>query len=269
MRSSILLESTLQTPEEVADLPLRMDGDQVVRLSDVAEVELDAASFDTIVSVDGEEGLFVGIYPAPGANPLTTSQAVNDALPEIEASLPEGMSVEVSYDATDAIAASIQEVFITILQAVVVVVLVILLFLGAPRSVIMPVITIPLSLVGICFFMWMAGFSINLLTLLAMVLAIGLVVDDAIVVVENVQRNIDEGMKPMGAAILGMRESWVALIATSLALVAVLAPIAFTGGLVGQLFTEFALTLAGAPKFDTSERDLSGFCWPTFEFSMG
>lgn len=250
-RSSILLESTLQTPEEVAQLPLRMEGDRVVRLGDVAEVALDAESFDTIVSVNGEEGVFVGIFPAPGANPLSTSQAVLDALPEIEASLPEGMSVSVTYDATEAIAASIEEVFITILQAVVVVVLVILLFLGSARSVIMPVITIPLSLVGICFFMWMAGFSINLLTLLAMVLAIGLVVDDAIVVVENVQRNIDEGMKPMGAAIIGMREIWVALIATSLALVAVLAPIAFTGGLVGQLFTEFALTLAGAVIIST------------------
>ncbi len=249
--SSILLDSTLQTPEAFEDLPLRMDGDRVVRLRDVAEVELASENTDTIVSFDGAQGTFVGVFPTPGANPLDTSAAVRAALPEIEASLPEGMTVEVTYDATDAIAASINEVFLTIAQAIFVVVLVILLFLGSLRSVAMPVLTIPLSLVGICFFLWMAGFSINLLTLLALVIAIGLVVDDAIVVVENIQRNIEEGMQPMGAAIAGMREIWLALIATSLAVIAVLVPIGFTGGLIGSLFTEFAFTLAGAVAIST------------------
>ncbi len=251
VRASILLESTLQTPEAFEDLPLRMDGDRVVRLGDVADVELASENTDTIVSFDGAEGTFVGVLPTPGANPLDTSAAVREALPEIEATLPEGMTVDITYDATDAIAASINEVFITIAQAVFVVVLVILLFLGSLRSVAMPVLTIPLSLVGICFFLWMAGFSINLLTLLALVIAIGLVVDDAIVVVENIQRNIEEGMQPMGAAIHGMREIWLALIATSLAVIAVLIPIGFTGGLIGQLFTEFAFTLAGAVAIST------------------
>ena len=251
VRSEILLESTLQTPEEFEQLPLRMDGDRVVRLGDVAEVELASEDTDTIVSFDGTAGTFVGVFPTPGANPLETSRAVRDELPEIEAALPEGMSVQIVYDATDAIAASIEEVFLTIAQAIVVVIVVILLFLGSFRSVAMPVLTIPLSLVGICFFLWMAGFSINLLTLLALVLAIGLVVDDAIVVVENIQRNVEEGMQPMAAAIAGMREIWLALIATSLAVIAVLVPIGFTGGLVGALFGEFAFTLAGAVAIST------------------
>lgn len=251
VQSPILLESTLQTPEEFGALPLREDGDAVVRLRDVAEIELGPENTDTIVRFDNEPGTFVGVFPTPGANPLDTSAAVNEALPEIADSLPAGMTVSPVYDATDAISSSIREVFQTIAQAIVVVIVVILLFLGSVRTVSMPVVTIPLSLVGICFFLFLMGYSINLMTLLAMVLAIGLVVDDAIVVVENIHRNVEEGMEPMRAAIVGMRELWLALIATSVAVIAVLVPIGFTGGLVGALFTEFAFTLAGAVAIST------------------
>ncbi|HEU4987699.1 MAG TPA: efflux RND transporter permease subunit, partial [Rhizobiaceae bacterium] len=160
--------------------------------------------------------------------------------------LPEGMTITSVYDATEAISASIEEVFKTIAEAVVIVVLVILLFLGSFRSVLMPIITIPLSLIGVCFFLYAMGYSINLLSLLAMVLAIGLVVDDAIVVVENIHRHIEEGLTPTQAALTGMSEIASAVVAMTITLAAVFAPLAFTGGLTGSLFREFALTLAGA-----------------------
>jgi multidrug efflux pump len=248
---AITLQSTLQTPEAFGALPLVADGDDVVRLRDVAEIELAAENTDTVVRFNGEPGTFVGIFPSPGANPLDTAAAVRAELPAIAASLPEGMTATLVYDSTVAISASINEVFLTIGQAIIVVVLVILLFLGSVRSVLMPILTIPLSLVGVLFFVWAMGYSINLMTLLAMVLAIGLVVDDAIVVVENVQRNIEEGRTPMRAAIDGMRELWLALIATTLSVIAVLVPIGFTGGLTGALFREFAFTLAGAVAIST------------------
>ncbi len=203
---SITLQSTLQTPEAFGALPIRADGDDVVRLSDVADVELAAESDDTIVRFNGDPGTFIGVFPTPAANPLDVAAGVLEELPELRETLPEGMTVTMVYDATETISASIEEVFKTIAEAVVIVVLVILLFLGSFRSVLMPIVTIPLSLVGVCFFLWAMGYSINLLSLLAMVLAIGLVVDDAIVVVENIHRHVDEGMKPLDAAIQGMRE---------------------------------------------------------------
>ena len=156
------------------------------------------------------------------------------------------MTVSMVYDSTETISASIEEVFKTIAEAVIIVILVILLFLGSFRSVLMPIVTIPLSLVGVCFFLYAMGYSINLLSLLAMVLAIGLVVDDAIIVVENIHRHVEEGLPPMAAAIKGMKEIWLAIVAMSLTLVAVFIPIGFTGGLTGSLFREFAFTLAGA-----------------------
>lgn len=243
---SISLESTLGTPEAFGALPVRAEGDEVVRLRDVAEVELAAESDDTVVRFNGEPGTFIGVFPTPGANPLDVAGGVLDELPAIGASLPEGMSVSMVYDATEQIGASIEEVFKTIAEAVLIVVVVILLFLGSFRSVLMPIVTIPLSLVGVCFFLWAMGYSINLLTLLAMVLAIGLVVDDAIIVVENIHRHVEEGMRPLDAAIRGMREIWLAIVAMSLTLVAVFVPIGFTGGLTGALFREFAFTLAGS-----------------------
>ncbi|BCH21468.1 efflux RND transporter permease subunit [Mesorhizobium sp. L-8-3] len=245
--SSITVRSTLQTAEAFGAMPLRSENGNVVRLRDVAKVELAAETTDSRVNFNGQPGTFVGIFPTPAANPLDTAGAVLKELPALQASLPEGMTVTMVYDATEQIGASIDEVFKTIGEAVAIVVVVILLFLGSFRSVLMPIVTIPLSLVGACFLLFAMGYSINLLSLLAMVLAIGLVVDDAIVVVENIHRHMEEdGMSPMQAAFKGMREISSAVIAMTITLAAVFAPLAFTGGLTGSLFREFAMTLAGA-----------------------
>ncbi|MFC5587040.1 efflux RND transporter permease subunit [Nitratireductor kimnyeongensis] len=243
---AISMESTLQTPEAFGALPLKATGDDVVRLRDVAEIELAAESTDMVVSFNGQPGTFIGVFPTPGANPLDMAGAVTAELPEIQSSLPEGMSIEVLYDATESISASIEEVFKTIMEAVLIVIVIILLFLGSFRSVLMPIVTIPLSLIGVCFVLFALGYSINLLSLLAMVLAIGLVVDDAIVVVENIHRHIEEGLSPRKAAFVGMKEITGPVVAMTITLAAVFAPLAFTGGLTGSLFREFAMTLAGA-----------------------
>ncbi|MGP2490616.1 efflux RND transporter permease subunit [Mesorhizobium sp. PUT5] len=243
---SITMKSTLQTPESFGAMPVKSDKDNVVRLRDVAKVELAAEDTDTRVNFNGKPGTFIGIFPTPAANPLDTAGAVIKELPAIQSELPQGMSITLVYDATATIGASIDEVFKTIAEAVAIVVVVILLFLGSFRSVVMPVVTIPLSLIGVCFFLFLLGYSINLLSLLAMVLAIGLVVDDAIVVVENIHRHMEDGMSPMQAAFAGMREITGPVVAMTITLAAVFAPLAFTGGLTGSLFREFALTLAGA-----------------------
>lgn len=239
-------ETTLRTPEAFGDLPVAGSGDNVVRLRDIARIELGTDNDDVIVSFGGRKGTFIGIFPTPAANPLRTAQLVNEEIPKIQADLPEGMTAVVNFDSTIFINASIHEVFVTIAEAVLIVVIVIFVFLGSFRSVAVPIVTIPLSLVGVCFFLFLLGFSINLLTLLAMVLAIGLVVDDAIVVVENIHRHLEEGMKPLEAAIQGMREIFSAIVAMSITLAAVYAPIGFTQGLTGALFREFAFALAGA-----------------------
>ncbi|WP_420961752.1 efflux RND transporter permease subunit [Brucella sp. IR073] len=244
--TSILLKSTLQTPEAFGNMVVKSDGDNIVRLRDVAKVELAAESTDTIVRFNGQDGTFLGIMPTPGANPIDVASAVRKELPNIQASLPEGMSLVIVYDATEQISSSIHEVFTTIGEAVAIVVIVIILFLGSFRSVIIPIVTIPISLIGVCFFLYVLGYSINLLSLLAMVLAIGLVVDDAIVVLENIHRHIEEGLKPIDAALKGMREITGPIIAMTITLAAVFAPLGFTGGLTGSLFREFAFTLAGA-----------------------
>ena len=243
---SITMETTLRTPEAFAALPIKGNGADVVRLADVARVELAAESTDTIVNFNGEPGTFIGVFPTPGANPLDMSAAVLAELPLIQNGLPDGMTLTLMYDATEQISASIEEVFKTIAEAVGIVILIILLFLGSFRSVLMPVVTIPLSLLGVLFVLFLFGYSINLLSLLAMVLAIGLVVDDAIVVVENIHRHIEEGFRPIQAAFLGMKEIFGAVVAMTITLAAVFAPLAFTGGLTGALFREFAVTLAGA-----------------------
>ena len=243
---AITLKSTLQTPESFGALPVRSKGGDVVRLRDVARIAMGAADNNTVVTFNGKPGTFLGIFPTPAANPLDTASGVIKQLPSIQASLPQGMHITMVYDATAQISASIYEVFKTIAEAVAIVVVVILLFLGSFRSVLMPIVTIPLSLIGVCFFLWVMGYSINLLSLLAMVLAIGLVVDDAIVVVENIHRHIEDGMSPMHAAFTGMREISTAVLAMTITLAAVFAPLGFTGGLTGALFREFAFTLAGA-----------------------
>jgi len=240
------MQTTLQTPETFGMLPIRSEGDQLVRLRDVADVELGPESTDTIVSFNGSQGTFIGITPTPSANPLTTAAEVTKEIDAIRPTLPKGMSVEIVYDASNFISASIEEVFKTIGEAALIVVVVILLFLGSFRSVLIPIVTIPLSLIGVCFFLYALGYSINLLTLLAMVLAIGLVVDDAIVVLENIHRHIEEGLKPVDAAIVGMKEIFLPIVSMTITLAAVYAPIGFTTGLTGSLFREFAFTLAGA-----------------------
>lgn len=245
--SAITVRSTLQTPEAFSALPLKSENGNVVRLRDVARVELAAESKDTRVMFNNKPGTFLAIFPTPAANPLTTAAAIQKLTPDIQETLPAGMTIEVVYDSTEQISASIEEVFKTIAEAVAIVVLVILLFLGSFRSVLMPIVTIPLSLIGVCFILYLLGYSINLLSLLAMVLAIGLVVDDAIVVVENIHRHMEEDhMTPMQAAFSGMREIASAIVAMTITLAAVFAPLAFTGGLTGALFREFAMTLAGS-----------------------
>ncbi|MDN5787026.1 efflux RND transporter permease subunit [Pseudorhodobacter sp.] len=243
---SISLASTLQSAEAFGALPVSSGKTGVVRLRDVAKVELASKDQQEIVTFDGKTGTFIGITATPAANPLTTAQAVLTELPALNASLPEGMTLKLVYDSTETISASIYEVFKTIAEAVSIVVVVIILFLGSFRSVLMPIVTIPLSLIGVCTVLLALGYSINLLTLLAMVLAIGLVVDDAIVVVENIHRHIEEGLSPARASIVGMKEISGAVVAMTITLAAVLAPLAFTGGLTGALFAEFALALAGA-----------------------
>lgn len=243
---SLTLESTIQTPEAFGALPLVQGANGVVRLRDVADIELASGKSDAMVTFDGEPGTFIGIIPAPGENQLDIATNVRAELPGLIATLPKGMTISLVYDSTETIAASIEEVFKTIAEAVAIVVVVILLFLGSFRSVLMPIVTIPLSLIGVCTIMLALGYSINLLTLLAMVLAIGLVVDDAIVVVENIHRHIEDGMTPAQASIVGMKEITGPVVAMTITLAAVLAPLAFTGGLTGSLFAEFALTLAGS-----------------------
>ncbi|AXS38800.1 efflux RND transporter permease subunit [Breoghania sp. L-A4] len=243
---TIETKTTLQTPEAFGALPVRSNGDEVVRLRDVGTVELGSESTDVRVSFNGKQGVFLGIMPTPSANPLDTAAGVRAVLPRLVESLPDGMEMTVVYDSTKFISASIEEVFKTIGEAVIIVILVILLFLGSFRAVLIPLVTIPLSLVGVCFFLWSLDYSLNTLTLLAMVLAIGLVVDDAIVVVENIHRHLEDGLKPLDAAIVGMKEIFGPVVAMTITLGAVYAPIGFTQGVTGALFREFAFTLAGA-----------------------
>src|SRR6185503_14183199 len=215
-------------------------------LDDIATIELGPESADSSSVFDGLKAVFIGIFATPTSNPLTVIGDVRKAFPEIQRQLPVGMDAAIAYDATKFINASIAEVQLTLLEAALIVIVVIFLFLGNLRSTLIPIVTIPLSLVGVMFALLALGYSINLLTLLALVLAIGLVVDDAIVVVENIYRHIEEGMQPREAALTGAREIAVPVISMTITLAAVYAPIGFVSGLTGALFREFAFTLAGA-----------------------
>ena len=228
------------------DLVVRSENGILVRLSDIATAELGSEDYDSSTWYKGKTGIFLGVEQSPGANPLTVARAVRAQLNEIRAQLPEGLGAHVPYDASEFIEDSIDEVFRTLIEAVAIVLLVIYLSLGSLRAAVIPAVAVPLSLIGGAFLMLLMGFSINLLTLLSMVLAIGLVVDDAIVVVENVHRHIEMGKPRLQAALDGARELGLPIIAMTTTLVAVYAPIGFMGGLVGTLFTEFAFTLAGA-----------------------
>ncbi|MGE6994503.1 multidrug efflux RND transporter permease subunit [Pseudomonas sp. NPDC047961] len=244
--TSINADTELKTPEAFAAIPLKTQGDSRVLLGDVARVEMGAESYNAISSFDGIPSVYIGVKGTPSANPLDVISEVRAVMPEIESQLPPGLKVTIAYDATRFIQASIDEVVKTLAEAVVIVIVVVFLFLGSLRSVLIPVVTIPLSMIGVMFFMQTMGYSINLLTLLAMVLAIGLVVDDAIVVVENIHRHIEDGKTPFQAAIDGAREIAMPVVTMTITLAAVYAPIGFLQGVTGALFQEFALTLAGA-----------------------
>jgi len=232
--------------QDFQELVLRSTGDTLIRLRDVATAEMGSEDYDTSTWFNGKTAIFIGVKQAPGANPLTVAARVHELLPELREQLPAGLEAGIPYDASVFIEDSIREVFTTLIEAVLIVLLVVFLSLGSMRAALIPAVAVPLSLVGGAFLMLLMGFSINLLTLLAMVLAIGLVVDDAIIVVENVHRHIEQGETPLEASLKGARELALPIIAMTTTLIAVYAPIGFMGGLVGTLFTEFAFTLAGA-----------------------
>ena len=244
--TSIRASTSLQDEAAFAAITVSSDGERVVRISDIARVELATNTERQIVSYQSKPAVYLGIQIVPSANPLDVAEGIKKLLPEIANDLPAGLNQYLAYDTTMFIEESITEVIKTLFEATMIVVLVVFLFLGSPRSVLVPVVTIPLSLIGIALFMLMMGYTINLLTLLAMVMAISLVVDDAIVVVENVHRHIEKGIEPMRAAVIGAREIAMPIIAMTITLAAVYAPIGFMGGLTGTLFSEFAFTLAGA-----------------------
>ena len=237
----------LHTVKQFEDLIVKANqNNAIVRIKDVATVTLGAQNYNSAVSFDTKKAVYIGIQVAPKANLLTVMKNIRKIYPSILQQLPQGLGSHIVYDATEFVHASIVEVVKSIVEALVIVTVVIFLFLGSVRSVIIPSVTIPLSLIGAFFVMLMFHYSINLLTLLALVLSIGLVVDDAIIVVENVERHIEEGMKPFDAAIQGARELANPILAITIVLIAVYLPIGFMGGLTGALFTEFAFTLAGA-----------------------
>jgi multidrug efflux pump len=236
----------LHSAEEFGNLILKQQNGAIIRIKDVATVELGADNYEQHVSFDNKGGVFVGIQVAPDANLLSVVKGVRAIFPGIQSQLPGGLEGSIAYDSTEFVNASIHDVLSALIEALVIVTLVVFAFLGSPRSVLIPVIAIPLSLIGAFAMMLLFGFSINLLTLLALVLAIGLVVDDAIIVVENVNRHLDDGEPPMQAALAAARELGGPIIAMTIVLIAVYVPIGFQTGLTGALFTEFAFTLAGA-----------------------
>ena len=243
---NLTASTNLHSVDEFRDLVIKSQNGAYVRLSDVARVTLGASDYDSQANFDDNPGVVIAIGVTPDSNVLDVIKGVRAVLPEINAQLPKGLSSFVAYDSTKFIQGAIDEVVWTLVEAVVIVIFVIFIFLGSPRAVLIPIVTIPLSLIGAAIFMLLFGFTLNLLTLLSFVLAIGLVVDDAIIVVENVSRHLEEGKPPMEAAIMGARELGGPIVAMALVLVAVYVPIGFIGGLTGALFVEFAFTLVGA-----------------------
>jgi multidrug efflux pump len=243
---NLVANTSLQTAEDFKQLVIKEEKGNVVRLSEIADVVLGAENYDEDVRFNGQTATFMGIWVLPTANSLDVVRRVREELKEVQAQLPAGMTSGIPYDSTLYIDKAISEVLKTLTETLVIVVIVIFLFLGSFRSVLIPIVAIPISLVGAVFLMLIAGFTINLLTLLAIVLSVGLVVDDAIVMVENVERHLHLGEKPFDAAILAARELRGPIIAMTITLAAVYAPIGFQGGLTGALFREFAFTLAGA-----------------------
>ena len=243
---NLVANTNLKSAAEFQNLVLRETKGSIIRLKDVADVVLGAENYDTDVRFSGQKAIFMGVWVLPTSNSLDVIKAVRDELPNIEKQLPSGMHVHLSYDATGYIRDALHEVLWTLAETLLIVVCVIFVFLGNWRSILVPVVAIPLSLAGALFLIQTLGFTLNLLTLLAIVLSVGLVVDDAIVVVENVERHLQEGLSPFDSAIKAARELVGPLIAMTITLAAVYAPIGLQGGLTGTLFREFAFTLAGA-----------------------
>jgi len=242
----IKAETDVQNKEAFENLVVKKANGTLIRIRDIGRVTLGAESYDSDVYMNGKPAIFMAVSSTPTANPLNVISGIKKILPDLKSLYPPTLESKVVYDATKYIQNSIYEVTRTIIEATVIVVIIIFLFLGSIRTVSIPIVTIPLSLIGACFLMWVLGYSINLLTLLAMVLAIGLVVDDAIVVVENIYRHLEEGLDGFNAAIKGAREIAMPIVSMTITLAAVYAPIGFMSGLTGALFSEFAFTLAGA-----------------------
>ncbi len=243
---NLTTNTDLRSVAEFEQLPIRERDGAVVRLGDVAHVVLGAEDYDAAVNFTGQTAVFIGVWALPNANSLDVVKRVRTELASLQSEIPEQIHARLAFDATAYVRDAITEVETTLAETLLIVVIVIFLFLGSLRSVLVPVVAIPVSLVGAFFLMQVFGFTVNLLTLLAIVLSVGLVVDDAIVVVENVERHLRQGAKPVDAAIQGARELVGPIIAMTITLAAVYTPIAFQGGLTGSLFREFALTLAGA-----------------------
>jgi multidrug efflux pump len=243
---NLTANTDLRSVTEFEQLAVREQNGAIVRLGDVADVVLGAEDYDTAVNFSGETAVFIGIWALPNANALDVMQRVRAEMEGIQKDVPEQIAARIAYDGTNYIRNAIREVQRTLGETLLIVVIVIFLFLGSLRSVLVPVVAIPVSLIGAVFLMQVFGFTVNLLTLLAVVLSVGLVVDDAIVVVENVERHLRDGMRPVDAALQGARELVGPIVAMTITLAAVYTPIAFQGGLTGSLFREFALTLAGA-----------------------
>ncbi|MCB9030158.1 MAG: efflux RND transporter permease subunit [Deltaproteobacteria bacterium] len=244
--TNLTVNTDLQSREEFEQLVVKHSGNTLIRLNDIADVELGAENYDENVRFGGKTATFMGVWVLPNANSIDVIKSVREILPDIENNLPNGLSLGVPYDATKYIEDAIHEVIKTLTETILIVILVIFLFIGSIRSVLVPVVAIPLSLIGGAALMYFFGFTLNLLTLLAIVLAVGLVVDDAIVMLENVERHVQEGMKPFEAALSAARELFGPIISMTITLAAVYAPIGVQGGLTGALFKEFAFTLAGA-----------------------
>ncbi|WP_118811385.1 efflux RND transporter permease subunit [Haemophilus haemolyticus] len=240
------VETTTKSVEQLGNLIIASRGDDLVRLRDIATIELNKESDNSRATANGADSVVLGINPTSSANPLTVAEKIRPLFENIKKQLPDSMETDILYDSTIAINSSIHEVIKTIVEATVIVLVVILMFIGSLRAILIPVLTIPISLIGVLMMLQSLDFSINLMTLLALILAIGLVVDDAIVVLENVDRHIKEGETPFRAAIIGTREIAVPVISMTIALIAVYSPMALMGGITGTLFKEFALTLAGA-----------------------
>ena len=243
---NLTADTGLHSVDEFRKLVIKSENGAIIRLGDIARVTLGSETYDTAVAFDGKSAVYIGIQVTPDANLLTVMDKIHRAFPPIAAQLPAGLNGRIVYDATKYVNSSIHDVIATLVEALLIVTMVIFLFLASVRTVTIPVIAIPLSLVGTFFIMLALGYTINLLTLLALVLAIGLVVDDAIIVVENVHRHMEAGVSPLNAALTGARELAGPILAMTVVLVAVYVPIGFMGGLTGALFTEFAFTLAGA-----------------------